>query len=151
MKINSFTLKKARSRRYPAQTITDADYINDIVLLANTPAQAESLLHSLQRTTGGIVLLVNAEKTEHICFNQRSDISTLISDSLKLVDKFIYFRSSVSSTENDVIMQLAKVWTTIDRLAVRWKSDLSDKIKRNFLRAAVVVNTTVWVDNIDAY
>ena len=33
MKDNSFQLAKERSRRYPAQTITDADYANDIALL----------------------------------------------------------------------------------------------------------------------
>ena len=37
MKDNGFKLSKERSRRYPAQTITDADYTNDIALLANTP------------------------------------------------------------------------------------------------------------------
>ena len=47
MKENGFKLTKERSRRYPTQTITDAVYANDIVLLANAPAQAESLLHSL--------------------------------------------------------------------------------------------------------
>ena len=36
---NSFKLTKERSRRYPAKTITDADYADDIALLANTPAQ----------------------------------------------------------------------------------------------------------------
>ena len=36
MKYNSFKLTKERSRRYPAQTITDADYTNDIALLAKT-------------------------------------------------------------------------------------------------------------------
>ena len=39
MKENYFTLKKARSRWYPAQTIMDADYADDIVLLTNTPTQ----------------------------------------------------------------------------------------------------------------
>ena len=48
MKENSFTLVKERSRRYPAQTITDVDYTNNIALLANSPVQAESLLHSLE-------------------------------------------------------------------------------------------------------
>ena len=56
-------LAKKRSRRYPAQTITDVDYADDIVLLANTPAQAKSLLHSLERAAGGISLHVNADKT----------------------------------------------------------------------------------------
>ena len=44
----SIELTKKRSRRYPARTITDADYANDIAILANTPNQAETLLHSLE-------------------------------------------------------------------------------------------------------
>ena len=43
MKENGFKLTKERSRKYPAQTIMDADYANDIVLLTNTPGQAETL------------------------------------------------------------------------------------------------------------
>ena len=38
-------------------------------------------------------------KTEYTCFNQTGDISTLDGTSLKLVDKFTYRGSSVSSTE----------------------------------------------------
>ena len=38
MKDYGFTQKKARSRRYPALTITDAD---DRALLTNTPTQSE--------------------------------------------------------------------------------------------------------------
>ena len=37
MKDNGFKLAKERSRRYPAKTITDADYVDDIALLANAP------------------------------------------------------------------------------------------------------------------
>ena len=37
MKENGFTLKKAKSRWYPAETVMDIDYIDDIVFLANTP------------------------------------------------------------------------------------------------------------------
>ena len=132
MKENGFTLKKARSRRYPAQTITDADYVDDLALLANTPAQAESLLHNLEWAAGGIGLYVNADKTEDMCFNQRGDIFTLNGGSLKLEDKLTYFGSSVSSTENDINMQLVKAWTAIDKLLVIRTSDLSDKIKHNF-------------------
>ena len=39
MKRKWFYTKKARSRQYPAKTITDADYVDDLVFLANTPAQ----------------------------------------------------------------------------------------------------------------
>ena len=43
MKEKNSKLAKERSRRYLAQTILDADYVSDIALLTNTPAQAESL------------------------------------------------------------------------------------------------------------
>ena len=48
IKVNGFKLKKERSRRYPTKSITDADYADNIALLANAPAQAETLLHSLE-------------------------------------------------------------------------------------------------------
>ena len=86
----------------------DADYANDIAPLANTPTQAENLLHSLERATVGIGLHVNVDKTEYMCFNQTGDISTLNGSSLKLADKFTYLGSSVSSTKTDNNMQLAK-------------------------------------------
>ena len=118
IKENGFELTKKRSRRYPAKTITDADYADDIAILANAPAQAETLLHSLERATGGIGLHVNAHKTEYMCLNQTGDISTQGGSSLKLVDKFTYLGSSVSSTEKDIDTQLAKAWTANDRLSV---------------------------------
>ena len=138
IKENGFKLTKERSRGYSAKTITSADYVDGIVLLANAPAQAESLLHNLERATAGIDLHVNAHKTEYMYFNQTGDISTQNGSSLKLVDKFTYPRSSVSSTETDINMRLAKAWTAIDKLSVIWKSDLTDKIKRSFFQAAFV-------------
>ena len=59
-------------------------------------------------------------------------------NTLKLVDKFTYLESSVSSTETDINSQLAMAWTAIDRLSVIWKSNLTDKMKRSFFQAAVV-------------
>ena len=108
MKENGCNLAKERSRRYPVQTITDEDYADDIPRLANTLIQAESLLHSLRRAAAGIGLYVKAERTEYTCINQRDDISTLKGGPLKLVDKSSYFRSSVSSNENDINKRLAK-------------------------------------------
>ena len=81
-------LTKKRSKRYPAKTITDADCADDLALLANTPNQAETLLHSLNPAAAGIGLHVNAHKTEYMCYNQTSNITTLDGASLKLGDKF---------------------------------------------------------------
>ena len=84
MKDNGFKLAKERSSRYPAQTITHADDADDITLLANTPAQAETLLHNLERAS-----------TKYMLCNQRCDILIHNDSSLKLVDKFTYLGSSV--------------------------------------------------------
>ena len=83
IKENGFELTKKRSRRYPAKTITDADYVDDIAILANTPNQAETLLYSLEQAAAGIGLHVNAHQTEYMCSNQAGDISTLDGTSLK--------------------------------------------------------------------
>ena len=135
---NGFELTKKRSRRYPAKTITDADYADDIALLANTPNQTETLLHSLERAAAGIGLHVNAHKTKYMYYNITGDITTLDGASLKLVDEFTYLGSSVSSTEKDIDTRLTKAWTVIDRLSIIWKSDLTDKMKSSFFQAAVV-------------
>ena len=82
IKENGFTIKKKmRGRQYPIETMTDADY-------ANTPVQAESLLHCLEQTAGGISLYVNINKTDFMNFKQGETISTWSSKPLKLVDQF---------------------------------------------------------------
>ena len=72
----------------------DANYTDDLALLAITPAQAESLLHSLEGATGSIGVFMNEnnkknkkKKTEYMCFKQKRTISTT-SKPLKLVDQF---------------------------------------------------------------
>ena len=71
-------------------------------------------------------------------YNKTGDITTLDGASLKLVHKFTYLGSSVSSTEKDIDTRLTKAWTAIGRLSIIWKSDLTDKMKRSFFQAAVV-------------
>ena len=76
---------------------------------------SQTLLYSLERAATDVGLHVNAHKT--------GDISTLDGTSLKLVDKFTYLGSSISSTEKDIDTRLTKAWTAIDKLSIIWKSD----------------------------
>ena len=68
LKENVSTQKKKRLNKianiHPAETWTDSNYIDDLALLVNTPAQAESPLHSLEKPAEGISLHVNAYKSE---------------------------------------------------------------------------------------
>ena len=71
-------------------------------------------------------------------FSQTGDISTQDGTSMKLVDKFTYQGSNVSSTEKDIDTPLSKAWIAIDKLSIIWKSDLTDKMKRSSFQEAVV-------------
>ena len=66
---------RQESRRYPTGPIIDADYADDQVLLVNTPAQSESLLHSMELVARGIGLYMNLDKTV-FKFNPNGAIST---------------------------------------------------------------------------
>ena len=59
MNKNDLTLKKARSRRYLAQSITDADYTD-----ANIPILDKSNLHRVEQAAGGIGLDMKEAKEE---------------------------------------------------------------------------------------
>ena len=84
----------------------DVDYADEVALLANTPVLTESLSHSVERSTGGIRLHVNEDKTEYKCFNQSGNISTSNGDSLKLVK---------SSTTSEAASYLQKSYQFISK------------------------------------
>ena len=62
IKENGFELTQKRSRSYPAKTVTDADYADDIAILANAPAQAETLYQCSQN---GIHVLKSDRQHHH--------------------------------------------------------------------------------------
>ena len=72
---------KARSKWYLTET-------HNIVLLANTPVNAKSLLPSLEQAAGGVGFHMNANKTKYMCFNQEGAIFTLNASPFELVNQF---------------------------------------------------------------
>ena len=73
-----------------------------------------------------------------MCFKQKGEISILSAITLKLGDQFIYLGSNSSSTKSDVNIHLAKTLNAIDKLSIKWKSDLSDKMKWDFFQDVAV-------------
>ena len=53
--------------------MSQADYADDLAILTNTPAKAESLFHSLEQAEGRIFLYDNANKTEFMCSKQEKN------------------------------------------------------------------------------
>ena len=64
IKENSFELTKKRSKRYQQKQLPDANYADNIAIIANEQAQAETVQLCLERATAGIGPRVNAHKTE---------------------------------------------------------------------------------------
>ena len=52
--------------KHPAKTITDADYADDLALLANRLAQVEFLLHNLEQAAGSIDHYASESKTVYV-------------------------------------------------------------------------------------
>ena len=50
----------------------------------------------------------------------------------------VYIYIHTHTKKKDIDTQLTKAWTTIDRLSIIWKSNLTDKMKRSFFQAVVV-------------
>ena len=80
----------------------------------------------------------NSYKTDFMGFNQDGAISSLNGKRLKLEDRFIYLGGNISSTESDINTCIRKAWTAIETVITKWKSDPSDKIKREFFQGVVV-------------
>ena len=64
--------------------MTDADYADDLVFLANTLAYAKPLLHRLKHAAEGTDFCVSANKTEYMCFEQEGTISSLSAQGSKI-------------------------------------------------------------------
>ena len=56
---------------------------------------------------------------------------------IKQVENFKYLGSYIRSTENDIEIRIAKVWSALNSIHTIWKSKMCDNLKRSFFRATV--------------
>ena len=89
-------------------------------------------------------------KTECVYFKREGVISILSCKPLKLVNKFTYPGSYILSIEDDVDIRQSNARTDINKLLIIWKSDLSDKTKRNYFPSSGSVNTSALMHYINA-
>ena len=61
-----FTIQPRRSRRYPAKKLTDADYADDLALLADTIDGAQVFLARLEEFAASVGLHINGSKTRYM-------------------------------------------------------------------------------------
>ena len=133
-----FTLEQRQRKRYPARTLTDTDFADDIALLSDNIADAEVLLHKVESAAKEIGLTINSQKTEYMSFNNpQGNLVDTSGAPLSQVTDFQYLGSWVESTKKDVEVCIAKAWAACSKLNNVWQSDLSKDLKINLFRAAV--------------
>ena len=116
-----FHIKKKKKGKNLTISCKNRCRLHNLMLLTNTPAQAEYLLHSRDQIAGCIGFYLNTNKTEFMCFKLKRAISILNSKHRKLEDLFTY--SNLSSSKSYVNIHLAKAGNAIDRLSIIQKSD----------------------------
>ena len=84
-------MKPRQSLRHPAVHLTDADFVDDIALISQSLANAQSLLRSLEEASNCFGLYINETKTEYInkCSLHTNDGTKKLQETLlKLVEDY---------------------------------------------------------------
>ena len=135
---DGFTLVNRKSRRQPAEKISDLDYADDIALLEDTITGAQSLLTRVEKACQAIGLYLNAVKTKYIHLNPTSNVGLSASDKtpIEKVDDFNYL-GSYCDTDHDISVRTALAWGALHSLQKVWKSNISRATKIKVFKACV--------------
>jgi hypothetical protein len=136
-KTKGLLVKPRASRRHPAEHVTDLDFADDLAIPANTVADAESLLHSLEEAAAYVGLYCNETKTEYTSSNPNPNMTSLAGATLKHVPDFRYLGSHIMKSEKDFLIRKALAWTACNKMEKIWKSNLKNKLKIDLFRATV--------------
>ena len=109
--IARINLSRKATWRYPAEAMTHADYADNLMLLANISALAESPINSLKQKAGDIIFYENANET--IYFKQEGAIFTLNGTSLKRL-----FQTPRSSKTGDLASDSFKWQSFCERVCL---------------------------------
>ena len=131
-------LHPRRSRRHPAQYITDLDYADDLAIVSKHVRDAESLLHALETSASLVGLHCNDKKTEYITSSSEpSSITSIHGKNIKRVDDFKYSGSFIMDSYKDFKIRKALAWQACNALGKIWRSNLDNNLKVRLFRAAV--------------
>ena len=119
-----FTISPRRSRRQPADVITDLDFADDIALLSDTLDQAQELLSRVESAADAVGLQMNVSKTKVMAYNAKEDVvlTTQSGSCLEHVQDFQYLGSWVDKSDKDLKVRKALAWKACNKMSMLWKS-----------------------------
>ena len=136
--LDGLVLKRSRSRRHPAQVLSDLDYADDIALIENNVAAAQDLLIRVEKACQDIGLFLNAPKTKYMHVNPSSTIGLFSSDGtpIDLVQDFKYL-GGYTNTAYDMNIRIGQAWSALNALNKVWKSTVKKDTKLKVFKASV--------------
>ncbi len=113
--------------------ISDVDFTDDLALVTNTAAEAQSLLLSLEHAANEVGLHLNEGKTKYIGLNLHEDdgqyIKAASGEEIEKVEDFVYQGSRIMKSEKDFEVRKAKAWGACHKLKTIWKSGMRRDLK----------------------
>ena len=135
-----FTLEPRRSRRYPARKVSDADYADDLTLLADSIEEAQKFLERLEESAASVGLHINSGKTKYMSTGlepDHDDLKSLDGQLLEEVQDFVYLGAWIGDSGKDFEVRKAKAWNALNKMNKIWKSGMTRKTKIRLFRATV--------------
>lgn len=133
---DGLTLKRRRSRRFPAEVLADLDYADDIALLEDTIATAQDLLNRVEKSCQGIGLFLNVTKTKYMHLNPSTDeqLCSFDGSPIECVTDFKYL-CSYTDSEYDMKIRIGLAWSSLYSLYRKYgKHQLREKLKLKYLK-----------------
>jgi hypothetical protein len=151
-----FEYEQRKSRRHEAKIISDLDYADDIALLEKLVSIANEQIAILNAEALQVGLVINAEKTEYMAFNQPPEDQVLVLNGrpLKQVSDFQYLGSKMSSSANDFKRRKGLAWSAFWDMGKIWRArHVSTKLKINIFKASVLsiflYGSETWIISAD--
>ena len=112
-----------RSRRYPAKSLNDLDFADDIALLESSIPQAQVQLSRTAEAAADLGLIISAPKTEYMTVNCNPHPALQVyGDSISHARDFRYLGSMMASGRSDLKRRKSLAWCAFWKLERIWKS-----------------------------
>ena len=112
-----------QSRRYPAKSLNDLDFADDIALLESSIPRAQSQLSRTADAAADLGLIISAPKTEYMTINCHPQPPLQVyGNSINHVSDFRYLGSMMASSASDLKRRKSLAWTAFWKLQRLWRN-----------------------------
>ena len=136
---DGLTLHPQKSKRKPAEKLSDLDFADDIALLSDSLADAQAMLNRVEQSCQAVGLHLNSTKTKFMHINPKANPGQLKSsknEPIDLVSDFKYL-GGYTETKHDIKCRTGQAWAALNALSKIWKSPIRKTTKTRIFKSSV--------------